>query len=62
MIDFDDDKGISLCIVKSDKFKNLSSSLECLPVDFVVIYGTARLVHEISAEWQREREWDEEHR
>lgn len=31
--DFDDDKGISLCIVKSDKFKNLSSSLECLPVD-----------------------------
>ena len=28
----------------------------------VVIYGTARLVHEISAEWQREREWDEEHK
>lgn len=27
----------------------------------VVIYGTARLVHEISAEWQREREWDEAH-
>ena len=27
----------------------------------VVIYGTARLVHEISAEWQREREWDLEH-
>lgn len=28
----------------------------------VVIYETARLVHEISAEWQREREWDEEHK
>lgn len=28
----------------------------------VMIYGTARLVHEISAEWRREREWDEEHR
>lgn len=27
----------------------------------VALYGTARLVHEISAEWQREREWDEEH-
>ena len=27
----------------------------------VVIYGTARLVHEISAEWQREREWDLAH-
>ena len=27
----------------------------------VVIYGTARLVHEISAEWQREREWDLTH-
>ena len=30
--DFDDDKGISLCIVKSDKFKNLSSSLDSIPL------------------------------